>query len=449
GLCACEPAANDEQRSCENGAKRSRVQAYLPRYGKLSSSAISYGRGPAKSTESSGLLVEFARLARVARVDDPRDRDAEEVERDHRRGEDRLVHRVAGRGDDRRDDVRDEDRILAVLPEEARRHQAQLREEEHDRRHLEDDPHAEEHFRVEAERVFEPRHEHQVGAVEAREEAHHERKRDVMVERRAGEEPDRREEHERRRHALLFRVQPGGDEAPDLVHHVGRRDHRGGDQRDRDVHPERFARLGVDHLDALREDGAGRRQQEVDDLLDEGEADEEADADSDAGAYDADPELLEVLQERHLGFAELFVLVRRKLLVRARLRAGERNQRHARAYALWSAVRTGSVCGAGAGAGAGGTAACATTVCLVCTSFCSSRRISSSSVLRSSLDAFLNSAMLLPSDLPSSGSFRGPKMIRAITKMMISSGIPIEPNIRPCFLKKVKPQYSPEVVAGL
>src|SRR3954463_10607439 len=56
-------------------------------------------------------------------------------------------------------------------------------------------------------------------------------------------------------------------------------------------------------------------------------------------------------------------------------------------------------------------------------------RISSSSVFFNSLDAFLNSARLLPSDRPSSGSFRGPKMISAITKMMISSGMPIEPNI--------------------
>src|SRR5262245_44843780 len=62
-------------------------------------------------------------------------------------------------------------------------------------------------------------------------------------------------------------------------------------------------------------------------------------------------------------------------------------------------------------------------------------RISSSRVFRSSFDAFLNSARLLPSDRPSSGSFRGPKMIRAITKMMISSGIPIEPNICPAFLE--------------
>src|SRR6185295_5505087 len=38
--------------------------------------------------------------------------------------------------------------------------------------------------------------------------------------------------------------------------------------------------------------------------------------------------------------------------------------------------------------------------------------------------------MLLPSDRPSSGSLRGPKTMRAITRMMTSSGMPIEPNIR-------------------
>ena len=62
-------------------------------------------------------------------------------------------------------------------------------------------------------------------------------------------------------------------------------------------------------------------------------------------------------------------------------------------------------------------------------SFCSSMRISSSSVLRSSFEALLNSLMLRPSDLPSSGSLRGPKMMRAITKMITSSGMPIEPNM--------------------
>jgi hypothetical protein len=82
----------------------------------------------------------------------------------------------------------------------------------------------------------------------------------------------------------------------------------------------------------------------------------------------------------------------------------------------------------------------------------SSRRISSSRVLFSSFDAFLNSARLFPSERPSSGSLRGPKMIRAITKMMISSGMPIEPNIG--FLLSGKPRrddsrhYRNQVQAG-
>ena len=56
--------------------------------------------------------------------------------------------------------------------------------------------------------------------------------------------------------------------------------------------------------------------------------------------------------------------------------------------------------------------------------FCSSARISSSRVLRSSFEARLNSLRLLPSDRPSSGSLRGPKTIRATTKMIIISGKP-------------------------
>ena len=61
--------------------------------------------------------------------------------------------------------------------------------------------------------------------------------------------------------------------------------------------------------------------------------------------------------------------------------------------------------------------------------FCSSTRISSSSVLRSSLEARRNSPMLRPSERPSSGSLRGPKMMSAITRMMTSSGMPMEPNM--------------------
>jgi hypothetical protein len=38
--------------------------------------------------------------------------------------------------------------------------------------------------------------------------------------------------------------------------------------------------------------------------------------------------------------------------------------------------------------------------------------------------------MASPKDLPRSGSLLGPKTIKAITKITISSGIPILPNIR-------------------
>jgi hypothetical protein len=34
-----------------------------------------------------------------------------------------------------------------------------------------------------------------------------------------------------------------------------------------------------------------------------------------------------------------------------------------------------------------------------------------------------------PRERPSSGSLRGPKMMSAITRMMTSSGMPMEPNI--------------------
>src|ERR1051325_4106321 len=63
-------------------------------------------------------------------------------------------------------------------------------------------------------------------------------------------------------------------------------------------------------------------------------------------------------------------------------------------------------------------------------------RISSSSVDFSSFEARLNSARLLPSDLPNSGSFRGPKMIKAITRITSISGMPMEPinaySLRSC-----------------
>src|SRR2546422_11494066 len=56
-----------------------------------------------------------------------------------------------------------------------------------------------------------------------------------------------------------------------------------------------------------------------------------------------------------------------------------------------------------------------------------SSRTSSSQVCFNSFEAFLNSASPLPNDLPSSGSLRGPKTMRAMIKITIISCIPREP----------------------
>src|SRR5688572_11821104 len=72
----------------------------------------------------------------------------------------------------------------------------------------------------------------------------------------------------------------------------------------------------------------------------------------------------------------------------------------------------------------------------------SSARISSSSVLRSSFEARLNSARLLPNDRPRSGSFRGPKTSRATTKMITSSGKPRGPNMGAPYTDTCTFQYS-------
>src|SRR5947199_10290668 len=56
-------------------------------------------------------------------------------------------------------------------------------------------------------------------------------------------------------------------------------------------------------------------------------------------------------------------------------------------------------------------------------------RTSSSNVAFNSFEALRNSAKPFPRDLPSSGSLRGPKTIRATTKIMINSGTPIEPML--------------------
>jgi hypothetical protein len=101
--------------------------------------------------------------------------------------------------------------------------------------------------------------------------------------------------------ALFVRIQTRRDEHPDLVHDDRRGQHHSGDERDRDVEVEGFARLRVDERRTRRQRGPRRRHQKIEDLVDEEETDEHANGDGDARPYDATPKLIEMLQERHLS----------------------------------------------------------------------------------------------------------------------------------------------------
>ena len=114
------------------------------------------------------------------------------------------------------------------------------------------------------------------------------------------EEADRRQQDERNGELLFVGVEPGRDEQPDLIHDHRRGEDDAGDQRDLDVEAEGFARLGVDHLAAGRQQTARRAEQEVGDAVDEGEADHHADGDRQQRVDDALPELVEMLQKGHL-----------------------------------------------------------------------------------------------------------------------------------------------------
>src|SRR6185295_10821068 len=104
---------------------------YLPRYQQLSHHSTTNRSHPFQP--------------RAASVQQSMNENAEHVERDHRRRENRLRHHIAGWRDYRRGDEDDEESVLEVPQQEARGHHLHLREEEHDGRHLEDQAHAEQH----------------------------------------------------------------------------------------------------------------------------------------------------------------------------------------------------------------------------------------------------------------------------------------------------------------
>ena len=132
-----------------------------------------------------------------------------------------------------------------------------------------------------------------------------------MIERRAKDKPQRRERHERIGHLLFVGVQARRDEHPHLIHDERRRDEDAGDQRHRDIERKGLARLGVNQLDAGRQNLARGREDEIEDGPDEGEGGDDSDDDGDAGADDAFPELVEMLQKRHLPLGQRLDIVLR------------------------------------------------------------------------------------------------------------------------------------------
>jgi len=137
-------------------------------------------------------------------------------------------------------------------------------------------------------------------------------------ERRAEDEEDARQGDERNRHLLLVRVEPRRDEEPYLRHHQRQRDDQTRDPRNGQVEDEGLGRLRVDQVLPGGQPRLQRLHHEVEQLLDEDERDQEAGEDRDGRIDDAFPELVEVLQERHLRFAivELVVVT---IAVRARI----------------------------------------------------------------------------------------------------------------------------------
>ncbi len=85
-----------------------------------------------------------------------------------------------------------------------------------------------------------------------------------------------------------------------------------GDQRDGYIEGKGLARLRVNQLDARRQRASRRREQEIENPLNECEGQDNADADRNAGVDDAFAELIEMLQKRHLPADERIIVVVRE-----------------------------------------------------------------------------------------------------------------------------------------
>ena len=214
---------------------------------------------------------------------------------------------------------------------------------------------------------------------------------------------------------LLVRVQPGRDEQPQLPHDRRRRDHDAREQR----HLQLSMKASVGSVETRLEPAGSMpcsgSMMKVEDPVDEEERDDQADGERSEGETRR-RELVEVLQKRHLAGVVVAASSSGAVGQRGRWRADLARGRGPESGT--SELRAASAVPARAGGGIGGRVAGAWS-----TGWPPSRRSGSAPRLGFPLRGCsqlvrrpLELGELLPSDRPSSGSLRGPKMIRAMTR---------------------------------
>ena len=174
----------------------------------------------------------------------------------------------------------------------------------HNRRHLEHDAHDEDHLVHESDVEPDVPLGLDVRDVQLDEEPDHDRDQDIEGEGGADEEKHAAEEDDDGDVLLLLVEQAGRYESPHVVKHVG--------QREGESQQQRYVHLGREH--AGRPDGLDldlglevflerRGEQEIDDVIGEGEAEDHADQDGEDGFQNGPAKLFEMFQEGHLAAA--------------------------------------------------------------------------------------------------------------------------------------------------
>src|SRR6266568_4048418 len=131
--------------------------------------------------------------------------------------------------------------------------------------------------------------------MEGSEERDRRGKHDAVGEERAPDAAGTGQDDERNRELLFLRVEARRDEAPDLKHDEGRREHDAADECDVEIKRETFTGPGEDERLAARQGFERGRKNEIAYAIDEEEGDQHAGADGDTGVDQARSEFVEML----------------------------------------------------------------------------------------------------------------------------------------------------------